>query len=127
MGMIGVCYVAGARTAMIESYHFGHIVIDGKSYTSDVIIFTDRVQESWRRKEGHRLISEDLATVVTAEARTLIVGTGSYGLVRVPKETLQYLKSKGFEVVVQTTAEACETYNRLSKRADAIAALHLSC
>jgi hypothetical protein len=127
MAMIGVCCVLRARTAMIESYHFGHIVIDGKSHTSDVIIFPDRVQESWRRKEGHRLISEDLATVVTAEARTLIVGTGSYGLVRVPKETLQYLKSKGFEVVVQTTAEACETYNRLSKRADVIAALHLSC
>lgn len=112
---------------MIESYRFGHIVIDGKSYTSDIIIYPDRVQANWRRKEGHRLVPEDLESVVAAEARTLVVGTGSYGLVRVPEETLEYLKAKAFEVIVQRTSEACETYNRLSEGDEVIAALHLSC
>lgn len=112
---------------VIESYRFGHIVIDGKTYTSDVIIFPDRVQANWWRKEGHRLLPEDLEDVVAEEARTLVVGTGSFGLVEVPSGTLEYLTSKGFEVLVETTPEACQTYNRLSERGQVIGALHLTC
>ena len=39
----------------IDSYSFGRIVINGKTYTSDVIIFPDKVDASWWRKEGHLL------------------------------------------------------------------------
>jgi hypothetical protein len=45
---------------MITSYDFGHIIIDGKRYTSDLIVFPDRVKVGWWRKEGHRLQLEDL-------------------------------------------------------------------
>jgi len=115
------------KATMIESYRFGRIVIDGKSYTSDVIIYPDRVEANWWRREGHRLAPEDLEGVVEHEARALVVGTGSFGLVQVPPETLEYLTSKGFEVIVQTTDDACQTYNRLSEQGAVIAALHLSC
>lgn len=37
----------------IENYNFGEIKIDGKTYTSDVIIYKDKVEDSWWRKEGH--------------------------------------------------------------------------
>ena len=40
---------------MIESYRFGKIVINGKSYSSDVIIIGDHVKANWWRREGHRL------------------------------------------------------------------------
>ena len=45
---------------LIESYSFGKISINGKIYHSDVIIFPDRVYDSWWRKEGHILHLEDL-------------------------------------------------------------------
>jgi hypothetical protein len=112
---------------MIESYRFGYIVVDGKSYTSDVIIYPDRVDANWWRKEGHRLAPEDLKGVVAEEARTIIVGTGTSELMRVPPETLEYLTSKGFEVIVQNTNDACQTYNRMAQQGAVIAALHLSC
>jgi len=112
---------------IIESYRFGHIVIGGASYTSDVIICPDRVEANWWRKQGHRLAQEDLEGVVQAEARTLVVGTGASGLMRVPQETLDYLTSLGFEVIVQRTGEAWQTYNRLSEGGEVIAALHLTC
>ena len=112
---------------MIESCRFGHIVIDGKDYASDVIIYTDRVEDNWRRRQGHRLAPEDLEGVVAEEARTLIVGTGRSELMRVPPETLEYLISKGFDVIVQKTGDACQSYNRLSERRAVIAALHLTC
>jgi len=31
----------------ISDYRFGRIVIDGKTYTSDVIVYPDRVDPSW--------------------------------------------------------------------------------
>jgi hypothetical protein len=112
---------------MIESFSFGRIVIDGTLYTSDVVVYPDRVQEGWRRKVGHRLDPEDLEELLEQEARTVIVGTGEAGLMRVPLETLEYLESHGFEVIVQRTDEACKTYNRLSTRRPVVAALHLTC
>ncbi len=112
---------------MIESYHFGRIVVDGKTYTSDVIIYPDRVQANWYRRQGHRLVPEDLGGILKEEARTLIVGTGSFGLVKVPPQTLEYLTSNGFDVIVEKTDEACQIYNRLSDQGPVIAALHLSC
>jgi len=112
---------------MIESHGFGFIVIDGQRYTSDVIIYTDRVESDWRRKTGHRLELEDLGQVLEHDARTLIVGTGYHGLVTVPSETLDALESAGFEVIVERTNRACETFNRLAEKGPVIAALHLSC
>lgn len=112
---------------IIESYRFGHIVVDGKAYSSDVIIYPDGVEPNWYRKEGHRLSPEDLEGVASEEANTLIVGSGNYGLMKVPQETLEYLAARGLEVIVEKTDQACETYNRLSDEKRVIAALHLSC
>jgi len=57
----------------------------------------------------------------------LVVGTGYSGLMKVLPETENYLKSKGIELIVQSTREACETFNRLVKSKRVIAALHLTC
>jgi hypothetical protein len=32
---------------IVDSYQFGQVVINGKKYTSDVIIFPDRVKKNW--------------------------------------------------------------------------------
>ena len=55
------------------------------------------------------------------------MGTGYQGLVTVPLETLRPLESAGFEVIVERTGQACETYNRLVEKGSVIAALHLAC
>lgn len=82
---------------MIESYDFGVIVINGKRYTSDVIVFPERVMDSWWRKEGHRLYAEDLKEILEHEPRpeVLVVGTGYHGLVKVSPEVKKALESRG--------------------------------
>ena len=113
---------------MIDSYSFGRIVIDGRRYTNDVIVFPNRVMDNWWRKEGHRLDIEDLKEVFEEKPEVLIVGTGRWGLVRVPAETRDYVESKGMELIIQRTKEACETYNRLKQSGkNVVAALHLTC
>ena len=112
---------------IIDSYDFGRIVVDGKAYTSDVLIFPDKVKDNWWRKKGHALHIEDIELVVAEKQEVLIVGTGNYGLLEVLPETKKYIESKGIELIVEPTDKACEIYNEISKDKKAVAALHLTC
>lgn len=112
---------------MIESYNFGRIVINGKRYTSDIIIFPDRVKDGWWRKEGHRLRIEDIQDILKEKPDILVVGTGYAGLMKILPETREHLKSEGIQLIAENTRKACKTYNRLSKSDRIIAALHLTC
>ncbi len=112
---------------MIQDCSFGRIRIDGKTYTSDVIIYPDRVDGSWWRKEGHSLCMADLADVVAAKPEVLVVGTGAHGLMQVPDDVRKRLTELGIEVKVAKTDEARNLYNRVAGQKKAIAALHLTC
>ena len=112
---------------MIDSYQFGLIVVNGKRYYSDVIIFPDRVRDSWWRKSGHRLCLDDIAEVIAVNPEVLVVGTGSSGLVKVLPEVKQSLEARGIELIAQPTSEACNTYNQLCHSQRVVAALHLTC
>ncbi len=112
---------------MIDAYDFGRIVVDGITFTSDVIIFPDRVRDEWWRKDGHVLQIEDVESIVKEGPEVLIVGTGKYGVMKVPPQTREYIESKGITLIVEPTAQACEVYNKISRQKKAIAALHLTC
>jgi len=111
----------------IEHYSFGKITIEGMTYTSDVIIYPEKVNTSWWRKEGHNLQVVDLMDVIDANPQILVIGTGATGLMRVPKDTISHLQSKGIEVHVARTGEAVEIFNKLQKDKIVIAAFHLTC
>ena len=72
----------------IDSYSFGRIVINGKTYTSDVIIYPDRVHAPWWRKDGHLLQLADLAEALQAKPDVLVIGTGYAGVMRFPRKPL---------------------------------------
>lgn len=111
----------------IESYRFGEIVIDGRRYTRDVIIFPDRVQSDWWREEGHSLSQADLWEVVQARPDVLVIGQGSAGRMDVPAETRRWLEQQDIQVIAQPTAQAVHTYNSLREKKRVVAALHLTC
>ncbi len=114
----------------INGYSFGRITIDGKTYTSDVIIYPGRVDSSWWRKEGHYLQPVDLEDIIKAKPDILIIGTGHDGVMRIPEETMKFLKSKGSRVYADITGRAVEEFNRLQAEKPEkviIAALHLTC
>ena len=93
----------------IESYRFGQIVIDGRRYDRDVIIYPDRVDGQWWREEGHSVAPADLWGVLQAPPELLVIGQGSPGLMDVPAATLQRLQQAGIEVIVEPTGRACNT------------------
>ncbi|MCD6407160.1 Mth938-like domain-containing protein [Candidatus Aerophobetes bacterium] len=114
---------------MIESYRFGQIIIDGKVYTSDVIIYPDgKVNDKWWRKEGHLLLPEDIEEVVKSKPEVLVVGTGYSGLMEVPSSTKEWVEAKNIKLLVHPTQKACNFYNELKKSGKkAGACLHLTC
>jgi len=93
---------------IIDSYQFGLVVVNGKSYTSDVVIFPDRVKDNWRRKTSHQLRLDELSEAIAEVPEVLIVGTGAAGLVKVLPEVKQI-------------------YNQLCHSQRVVAALHLTC
>ncbi len=115
---------------LIDSYEFGVIVVDGKRYTSDIIIFQERILDGWWRKEGHRLSADDLKDVLNSDPQpqVIVMGTGYSGLVKVSHEVGEVLKTRKIEFIAEPTKQACETYNRLLKSGrNVVAAFHLTC
>jgi hypothetical protein len=111
----------------IDSYRFGHIVIDGQPYARDVIILPDRVLGGWWRREGHALHPDDLEQVFQAGPEVLIVGQGANGRMRVTRETRRALQEAGIRLIACPTEEACRTFNSLYQEQATAAALHLAC
>jgi hypothetical protein len=112
---------------MIDAYDFGRIVIDGTTFMSDVIIFPGSVDDNWWRKDGHVLHIEDVESIVKEKPEVLIVGTGKYGVMTVPSQTREWIKSHGIELIIEPTDHACKVYNEVSKAKKVVAALHLTC
>ncbi len=128
----------------VEKYDFGRLRHAGKEYDRDVILYADpaaggaaRVQTNGWRKEGHRLDKDDLKEVVKEKPEVLVVGTGYYGRMVVPQETLEFLNRLGIEVHTGETQEAVKKYNELLTQGESasggkdirkvVAALHLTC
>ena len=112
---------------IIDSYQFGQVVVNGKRYTSDIIIFPDKVRDNWWRGMGHQLCLEDMTEVLTENPEVLIVGTGVSGLMKVLPEVEKTVIAQGTRLIAETTDKACHTYNELCQSQRVTAALHLTC
>ncbi|MFC2016815.1 MTH938/NDUFAF3 family protein [Chloroflexota bacterium] len=111
---------------IIDSYRFGLIVVNGRKYTSDVVIFPDNV-DNWTRKTGHQLCLGDVAKVITESPEVLVVGSGASGLMRALPEVRQVVVTQGVKFIVEATDKACHIYNQFCRSRRAVAALHITC
>ena len=112
----------------INGYKFGSIVIDGETYTDDVIILPSGVEPGWWREEGHSLCMNDLEEVITSHPAVLVIGTGASGNMKVPDEVLDKLKEKNIEPVTARTGKAVDIFNEKAGEGRNVAgAFHLTC
>ncbi len=113
----------------VEHYSFGRIVVDGKTYTSDVIVSRDKViLEKWWRKEGHLVQLEDIDEILKQNPDVVIFGTGKYGVMKVSKEVIDELKRRNVEVIMDITEKAVKIFNEMiDKGKNVVLAAHLTC
>lgn len=114
---------------MIESYDFGRISINSETYTKDVIIFPDRVQANWWRKEGHLLQLEDLKNAVEeVEPEIVVVGRGKFGVMKISSEVQNFLQSKHIALHAEKSDKAVELFNEFAGSGKRVlGAFHLTC
>ncbi len=114
---------------MIDSYSFGRMRIDGRLYTADLIIFPDgAIQDSWWRRQGHRLGMADIAALVEARPNILVAGTGDSGLMKPEDGLKEQLAGDGITLVAEPSKEAAQTFNRLLQAGKKVGGcFHLTC
>jgi hypothetical protein len=112
--------------ATIRDYRFGHVVVDGREETRDVIVLPHRVVSNWWRIDGHSLVLDDLDDVLDELPERLIVGTGASSRMRPDPSTLDRLRERGLQVECLPTDRAVVRFGELDPARTA-AALHLTC
>ena len=112
---------------MIDSYKFGEFVVDGKEYKCNIELIGDKIKEH-RYLPNHELKLDDFTELINAKPEYIIIGTGAYGVVKPPKEIIEFIEKQGIKVIIEKTGTACQTYNSLLKQGKKIAALlHDTC
>ena len=112
----------------IDSYTFGSISIDGKRYTDDVILYPDgSMNKSWWRREGHSLYIDDLDRTAELRPEVIIIGTGASGMMRIRKDTLEYLHTVCQKIIVEKTGNAVKKFNEFTLSHTVAGLFHLTC
>lgn len=115
------------KVNQITKYSFGEMVVNKKTYKSDIIIFPEKVISSWWRKEGHSLHKDDISEVLEYNPEIIIIGCGASGVMVVPKKLIEELNSRGIQVIVEKTTEAYKKFNELVKKKRVVGCFHLTC
>lgn len=122
--------MSAEKLLRVEAYSFGRIKVSGREYARDIVLTSEEVlDESWWRKEGHRLQLEDIAHYVERyRPSVVVVGTGYFGAMKVDERVAQYLATKGIQLVSLKTGDAVREFNqRVSRGERVLGAFHLTC
>lgn len=112
----------------IDSYSFGRMKVEGKEYTNDLIIYPDKIETDWWRKEGHSLCLDDLKDVIGYKPDCLIVGQGANSQMSVPGQIKNRLEEKGIKVLSGPTEKMYKIFNQYIEKGKKVAgAFHLTC
>ena len=113
---------------MIEEYHFGSIIIDGKTYNQDVEVRWTGEVLPWWRGESHVIDVEDIKRAIDQNPETIVIGTGEAGIAEVLEKTKEEILSQGIELIIEKTGKAVETFNDAKNRGKKVIGLfHLTC
>ena len=113
---------------MIESFSFGQLVVAGKTYANDIIIYPDgRIQDSWWRKSGHRMDLDDIADLIALNPEVIVVGTGVYGYMKPDDDVKRALAQNNIRLVAAPTGEAWQAYNELVEKTSTGGCFHVGC
>ncbi len=113
---------------MIDFYHFGNIVVNGKKYSKDLWLDLDEKIHFWWRSSSHVIEKKDLIDALKEKPEIVVIGTGEAGVAEVYPDALNYLKEKKVKFFIEPTGEAIKIYNQFKeKNKKVIGLFHLTC
>ena len=118
--------------AKIDKFSFGSIVVEGRKYSRDVLIFADGTVK--KRKGGflmfgsHKIKKKEIEELIQGQPETIIVGTGTNGAANIGPELESWAKGKNLSLIVQPSYNAVAKLNELTEQQKRVAALiHITC
>ena len=104
-------------------------MVGGREFTSDIIIHPGgRIQDNWRRSQGHSLISEDITPVLDVAPEKLVIGTGANGRMKVAESVVELCKNHEIAIEICNTSKAVTRFNKTVEAGITVAAcFHLTC
>lgn len=118
--------------AKIDELTFGSIVVEGKKYRRDILIFTDGMIK--KRKGGflmfgsHKIKRQELEELTQSQPEIIVVGTGTDGVATMTPETESWVKEKNLNLLVKPSYDAVARLNELVEQKKKVAALiHITC
>ncbi len=119
---------AGGKRNHIDAYSYGRIRVSGDDFDEDLIVFPDKVEPYWRRRDAHSLSINDLETVIDYSPELLVVGTGTTGRLHLDSSTREVLRQKGIDCIDEHTDRAWQIFNQEMERdTKVVGAFHLTC
>ena len=116
------------KSMKIDRYSFGSLVINGKPYTSDVIIYPDgKIEDYWRRKRGHELSTDDIRELIDSAPELIIAGTGVSGRMIPDKDLVKHLSRLAIEFIAAPNEKAMDIFNELAPKKRVGGCFHLTC
>ncbi|MFO7785920.1 MAG: MTH938/NDUFAF3 family protein [Thermodesulfobacteriota bacterium] len=112
----------------IQKIAFGKLVLDGRTFTSDLVIFPDgEVLDGWRRQRGHRLSMEDISGLVKAGPDVIVAGTGAFGRLTPDPDLEERLLQSGILFLPARNKKAADLFNQRISAERVGACFHLTC
>jgi putative phosphoribosyl transferase len=112
----------------IDAYSFGRIRVSGDDFDEDLLVFPDKIEPYWRRRESHSLSITDLETVLNYAPDLLVVGTGVGGRLRLDPRRRALLRQKEIACIEEHTDRAWRIFNdEMEHDRRVVGAFHLTC
>ena len=116
----------------IDGMGFGWIMVDGKKYRHDVVIFPSGKVK--RRKGGflmfgsHSFKRREFEELCIEKADVLVVGTGTDGVAKISEEAKDFLEKAKVKLIALPSLEAVKKFNELVERGKKVGAIiHVTC
>lgn len=110
----------------VDSVKFGEIVVDRKTYYSDLIVWWDGRVEM--RSKSHEFGMEEFLHLLERNPEKIVVGTGTEGVLEILPEVSQVAEDRKIDIFSDTSSKAAEIFNMLvAKGKKAVAILHSTC
>jgi len=107
---------------MIEKYEADTFIIDGKQHHHSIKIIDGKIK-LWLI-ENHELKLDDILELINSKPSYVVIGTGAYGKLVVPKELQNLIISKNIKLFIGKTPDACKKFNDLEKKGKTAALLY---
>jgi hypothetical protein len=117
--------------AKVDKFSFGFIVIEGKKYHRDVLIFADGTVK--KRKGGflmfgsHKIKKKEIEELIQGQPETIIVGIGTDSVANIAPDVESWAEEKNLNLLVQPSYDAAAMLNELTEKKKVAALIHITC